>query len=94
MSRGYMCSLPVDYICRYCGDVCISFDKGSRFDKKYTFKDLYCPICMTETEHIRIGDKSIVKAQLESMNILEGMNYELYNLITTAESRKEKQLVK
>lgn len=94
MSRGYMCSVASDYICRYCGDVCVSFDKGAGLEKKYTMKQIYCPICMTETDHIRLGDKDLVRAKLESMNILEGMDYEIYNLLTTDDSRKEKRLIK
>lgn len=95
MSRGYMSSVSADYICKICGDVCLSFDKkGFAFEKKYTIKQIYCPICMTETDHMRLGDKDVVKAQLESKKILEGIDYEVYNLLTSNDKRKQKKLIK
>ncbi len=94
MSRGYMCSVASDYICIYCGDVCVSFDKGAGLEKKYSIKQIYCPVCMTETDHIRLGDKDVIRAQLEYMDILEGIDFDIYNLLTTNDCRKEKQYIK
>lgn len=94
MSRGYMCTYPSEYICRYCGYVQTFYDKGDGFLKKYTIRNGYCPICMTETDHIRLGSLDRVKAELEFMNVLEGMDFEVYNLITTNDVRKQKKLIK
>ncbi len=82
MSRGYMSSRYSDYVCYICGDIFKTIDHGTGREKKYTIKQMYCPICMTETDHIRLGDKDIVRFELESKNILEGMDYEVYNLLT------------
>ena len=89
-----MSHVASDYICAYCGNVCVAFDNGSGREKKYTVKDVYCPICLTDTKHIRLGDKCVVKAELESMDVLEGMDYVVYSLLTTNYSRKEKQFIK
>jgi hypothetical protein len=89
-----MSSVPIDYICKICGDVCIFFDKKVVFEKNYTTKQIYCPICMTETEHFRLGNKDVVRAQLALKESLEGIDFDVYNLLTTNESRKIKKLVR
>lgn len=91
MSRGYMSTVPSEYICWVCGDVCISFDASSSEEKKYNIRQIYCPICKTETEHIKLGklgDKDLIKAKLESQDLLEGIDFELYNLLTVNENKR------
>ena len=94
MSRGYMCSGSADYICRYCGFSYPYYDNGEGFERKFSIKQIYCPICQTETDHIRLGKKDVVRAQLEFMDVLEGLDFEIYNLLTTDDCRKEKQLIR
>ena len=93
MSRGYMSHVSSDYICKYCGDVCVSFDEGG-CNNKYSIKSCYCPICMVDTDHIRLVDKDVVRFELESKNVLSGIDYEIYNLLCANDARKEKQLIK
>ena len=94
MSRGYMSQVSSDYICVFCGDVCVSFDKGPGREHKYSIKSIYCPICMTTTDHIRLGQKDIIKCQLESKDVLDGIDFEIYNLLCANDARKVKELIK
>lgn len=92
MARGALNNFSCDYICSYCGDVTVCFDIGVARDRKYSSKLMYCPVCMVDTEHLRLGDKDIVKAQLESKCMLEGLDYEIYDLLCLNEVRKEEKL--
>ncbi len=94
MTRGSLSHFSSDYICSFCGNICICFDIGVSKERKYSTKLLYCPICMTNTDHFRLGDKDIIKAKLELMDVLEGIDYKIYDLLCANEARKEKQLIK
>ena len=94
MSRGYMSNVSSDYICVHCGDVCTFFDNGPGREHKYSTKSIYCPVCMTETDHIRLGKKDIVKSQLEFKDVLEGNDFLIYDLLCSNEARKGKRLIK
>lgn len=91
--RGFN-NFSCDYICSSCGDVIISFDVDGAKERKYSSKLMYCPVCVTETDHLRLGDKDVIKAQLESRSELRGMDNKIYNLLCLNEVRKEKRLIK
>lgn len=94
MARGSSAHFSSDYICSFCGDVCVCFDIGVSRERRYSFKPLYCPVCMVETDHYRLGDKDVVKAHLEALTELQGIDYEIYDLLRANEARKEKRLIK
>lgn len=94
MARGSMSHFSSDYICAFCGDIYVCFDIGVSKECKYSIKQIYCPVCMTGTDHFRLGDSEIIKAQLESKDILKGIEYDIYNLLCTNDARKEKRLIK
>ncbi len=82
MSKGYMSNNGCDYICSFCGDIMRLYAQNDGKEKKYTIRQLYCPVCMVETDHILLGDKDLVRCELEFKDVLEGMDYEVYNLLT------------
>lgn len=87
MARGYnVCSLD-DYICTCCGNINSSFDKLGNLQSKYSVKSVYCPICKSETESIKLGDSSLVKAELLGMNDLNDIEHEVMDLLNN-EHRK------
>ena len=49
---------------------------------------------MTTTDHIRLGQKDIIKCQLESKDVLDGIDFEIYNLLCANDARKVKELIK
>lgn len=90
MSRGYCSSVAVDCICKYCGNINIFFDNKGNLKSKFSEQLVYCPVCQCETVNIMLGDKDLVAAQLDSCDILEGIEYEVWDLLELNKCRKRR----
>ena len=90
MSRGYSPLVSCDYICKYCGNVNKSFDFAGALVPKFGEKMIYCNNCQCETINYKLGDKDIVKAELESYPVLEGIYYEIWDLLNANEYIKRR----
>lgn len=95
MSRGYSASILCDYICKYCGNVNNSFESSGSLYPKFSERIIYCGVCQCETINYKLGkfgDRDIIKADLDSYPILEGIEFEIWDLLNANEARK--QLIK
>lgn len=58
-------SFSCDYVCSICGNVINCCNKVFNNSKKYSKESMYCSDCGKETEFIKLGDRYIVKSDLE-----------------------------
>ena len=81
MARSYGSISLCDYLCKSCGNVNKSFDVVGSLSPKFSEKIVYCSNCQCDTINYKLGDKDIVKAELDSYSELEGIYYEIWDLL-------------
>ena len=84
MARHNVSTFSCDYVCSLCGSVINCFNKELSNSKKYSIVSMYCSNCQSDTDFIKLGDRYLVKSDLESydyddLSDIEKLVFDLLN---------------
>lgn len=84
MAKHNVATFSCDYVCSLCGSVSNCFNKELSNSKKYSIVSMYCSDCQKDTDFIKLGDRYLVKSDLESydyddLSDIEKLVFDLLN---------------